>query len=246
MLPELLTFAQRAWLMALLVAWAGLLFGGLLSRKPQPGRAGRMPVQTRILSSAVLVVAGWSWVLFSRNTTYSGYANLIALGMTFGFLGDLFMARPLPVRQHVPAGMGAFGVGHLAYITAGLRFSAAPGLDAALPRFAAWAAWLLLGALGWYLVAGRRPKLTPLHWAALPYALLLASTAGVATGLTLQAPPFLPFALGAALFLFSDFLIALRLFSQRHFSRMDDLIWLTYGPGQMLIVYSVGAILAWP
>lgn len=243
MLTELTILPQRAWLIALLIAWAALLFGGLVARTPQPGRAGRLPVQTRILSSVMLVVAGWSWALFSRGTAAAGYATWIALGMTLGLLGDLFMARLLPAPEPVLAGMGAFGLGHLAYIAAGLRFGTQHGLDALLPRYGAWAAWLLIGVVGWYLVAGRGQKATPLHWIALPYSLLLASTAGVATGLTLQAYAFLPLALGAALFLFSDFLIALRLFSQRRFRQIDDLIWLTYGPGQMLIVFSVGAAL---
>ncbi len=244
MLAELESPVQRAWLIGLLIAWAALLFGGLLRRAAQPDRAGRMPVQTRILSSVMLAVAAWSWVWFSRDTAAAGYALWIAAGMTLGFVGDLFMARLLPVCPHVLAGMGAFALGHLAYITAGLRYGAEHGLDAALPRFTAWAAWLLIGGLGWRLIAGRSRKMTALHWAALPYSLLLASTAGVATGLALQSAAFVPFALGSALFLFSDLLIALGLFSQHHFARVDDLIWLTYGPGQMLIVYSVGMALA--
>ena len=75
----------------------------------------------------------------------------------------------------------------------------------------------------------------------MPYALLLASTAGVchrprASG----RPRLIPLALGAALFLFSDLMIAAKLFagSETRRIKIDDLIWLTYGPGQMLIVYT--------
>jgi hypothetical protein len=82
-----------------------------------------------------------------------------------------------------------------------------------------------------------------LHWVALPYALLLASTAGVATGLALQDTAFWPMAAGAALFLLSDLILAAQLFNGRRFRLIDDVIWLTYGPGQMLIVYSVAAAL---
>lgn len=238
------TLPQRAWLIGLLIAWSALLFGGLLWRTPQPGRAGRMPRQTRILSSAALVVAGWSWAAFVRGTGAADYATAIAAGMTLGFLGDLFMARLLPVAAHVLAGMGAFGLGHLAYIAAGLRFGATHGLDAAAPRFAAWGVWLLIGAVGWYLAVVRGQARTVVHWIALPYALLLASTAGVATGLALQTAAFWPFAAGAALFLLSDLILAAGLFGGARIPRSDDIIWLTYGPGQMLIVFSVGAALA--
>ena len=81
---------------------------------------------------------------------------------------------------------------------------------------------------------------TTLHWAALPYALLLASTAGFATGLALQDATLLPLALGAALFLLSDLILAAQLFNHLHFPLIGDVIWLTYGPGQMLIVYTLG------
>ena len=108
----------------------------------------------------------------------------------------------------------------------------------------------MLGLAGWYFVILRGAKPTALHRAALPYALLLASTAGIATGLALQAPAFWTMAAGATLFLLSDLIIAARLFSpegafgsQRHFYLIDNAIWLTYGPAQMLIVYSIAGAL---
>jgi hypothetical protein len=88
---------------------------------------------------------------------------------------------------------------------------------------------------------GHAPTL--LHWAALPYALLLASTAGFATGLALQDSTFLLLALGAALFLLSDLILAAQLFNHLQFPLIGDVIWLTYGPAQMLIVYTLGRAL---
>ena len=112
-----------------------------------------------------------------------------------------------------------------------------------------WTLWLVVGVIGWYLAVFRgQEKRSALHWMALPYALLLASTAGVVTGLAVQDPVFWPMAIGAALFVLSDLIIAGRLFnprplgSQRHSDLIDNTIWLTYGPGQMLIVYSVGSV----
>jgi hypothetical protein len=196
-------------------------------------------------SSAVLVAAGWSWAVLARESGAAAFALLIAVGMTLGFLGDLFMAKLLPVSPHVLWGIGAFGLGHVAYIAAILGYGTTQGLDAAGPRFGAWLVWLLIGAVAWYFVVfrGHASRPTALHWAALPYALLLASTAGFATGLALQNPAFVPLAIGAVLFLISDLILAAQLFAGRSFRLIDDVIWLTYGPGQMLIVYSVGAAL---
>jgi hypothetical protein len=201
-------------------------------------------------SSATLVVAGFSWYAFSRTTPAGGYALLVAIGMTFGFIGDLALAGFLPGSRNVIAGIVSFGIGHIFYISAILRFASAAGLTAPGPRWGALGFWLLVGLVGWYLVvyrgaaaAGIAP--TVVHWIALPYALLLASTAGLATGLALQDSRFIPLALGGSLFLLSDLILAGEMFSGLTFRLISDVIWLTYGPAQMLIVYSIGAVLAW-
>jgi hypothetical protein len=195
-------------------------------------------------SSLTLVLAAFSWAFFVRQTPAASYALLIAIGMVCGFMGDLWLAGVWPGGRSVIGGIAAFGIGHLFYITAFWRFANQTGLKDPARRLTALALWLLVGAVGWYLVVGRGHRLTPLHWAALPYALLLAGTAGVASELAWQDGRFIPLAIGAALFLLSDLILAGELFADLKFRFIGDLIWLTYGPGQMLIVYSVGAALS--
>jgi YhhN family len=235
-------FAQ-AWLLMLLALWAALLFGGFAFGKLNAERTRRMPTWTRIASSLTLVVAGWSWYAFTHGTAVGVYSLLVAIGMTLGCLGDIFLAELLPLKQTVLGGIAAFGLGHVAYIAAILSFANAHGLDAPGPRWSAEAVWLLIGLVAWYLVVYRGGKVGTLHYAALPYALLLASTAGFATGLALQASAFVPLAIGAVLFLASDLILAAELFNDRTFPLIGDIIWLTYGPAQALIVYSVNAAL---
>ncbi len=228
-------------LVLLLVGWATLLFGGYVAGRHAAVGERRMSRWTRIASSFVLVLAAWLSVVLAQGSNLGPFPLLIAVGMSLGFCGDLFLARLLPFPSHTLGGMAAFALGHVAYIVAGLRLAAVLGLDASGVRLISWLAWLLIGLLGWYFVVFRPQKQHDvLDWAALPYALLLASTAGVFTGLALQAAVLIPTALGAALFLFSDLMIAAKLFAGRETRRIniDDLIWLTYGPGQMLIVYT--------
>lgn len=243
MFPTTLTSMQRWWLILLLALWAVLLFGGFLFGKGDANH--HMPLATRIASSLVLVVAGWSWYALSRGGPGGAerYALFVALGMTFGFVGDLLMAGLIPFEPHVLAGMLAFGIGHLFYIAAFVGFGNQQGLNAPGPRWLAVAVWLVIGMVGWYAVVFRGQEPSILHWAALPYALLLASTAGFATGLAVQASAFIPLAVGAGLFFLSDLILAGQLFSGLTFPLIGDVIWLTYGPGQMLIVYSVAAVM---
>jgi hypothetical protein len=229
---------QRYWLMALLLLWAILLFGGFLFGHESV--AQRIPRWARMASSATLVLAGFSWYLFAPAGFAKTYALFIAVGMAFGFAGDLFMAGYFPGGRNVLGGIATFGIGHIFYIIAILRFSNQMGLDDPAKRWGALVGWLLVAVVAWYFLIFRGQETTTLHWAALPYALLLASTAGLATGLALQAPAFVLLAVGAALFLFSDLLLAAELFTGLKFNSIGDVIWLTYGPGQMLIVYSVG------
>ncbi len=233
---------QNLWLLGLLIVWAALLFGGFIFGKLDDQRTRRMPTWTRMSSSLTLVVAAWSGFFFNRNSAIESFALLIAVGMTLGFIGDLFMAELIPLGDHVMGGIAAFGLGHIAYIIAFLTFGDQKGLNGS--RWGAWIIWLLIGVVGWYIVVYRGQKVTPLHYAALPYALLLASTAGFATGLALQNSAFMPLALGTALFLLSDLILAAQLFNNVRFYLISDVVWLTYGPAQMLIVYSVGSALS--
>jgi YhhN-like protein len=244
MLAASLTDPQRAWLLALLILWVALLFGGFAFGRLNAERTRRMPAWTRIASSLALVVAAWSWCAFAAGGPADFYTLLIALGMSLGCLGDVFLADILPLRQPVLWGIASFGLGHIAYIAALVGLGSALGLDAAAPRWGALAAWLLAGLAGWYLVVWRgAAKRSVLHAAALPYALLLAATAGLATGLALQAPALAPLALGGALFLASDLILAAQLFSGLAFPLIGDVIWLTYGPAQALIVYAAATVL---
>ncbi len=225
----------RLWLAGLLVVWALFLFGGFLAGSGNPQR--RMPTWTRMASSMTLVVASLSWVLASRGSVIVPYAVLIAAGMIFGLAGDLTLAGVLPGGRSVLGGMAAFGIGHILYINAFIW------LGGAVAPWSALVGWWLVGAVGWYLVVYRNREPDLLLWAALAYALLLATTAGLATGLALQDPQFIPLAIGAGLFLLSDLILAGELFADLSFRYIGDLVWLTYGPAQMLIVYSVASAL---
>ncbi|MFN8373468.1 MAG: lysoplasmalogenase [Anaerolineae bacterium] len=240
-------------LTVLLIVWAALLCGGFVLGRPKAGTPQPPPRWTWLASSMVLVVAAWGWVFLVNYTTLAnngrfandttelsafGYALLIAIGMTLGFVGDIFMAR-----QNVMGGISAFGLGHIAYIAGLLWFSDAVGLNDSAIRLGAWVTWLIIGVIAWFITVYRGQQHTVLTWAALAYCLLLSSTAGFATGLAMQRSEFMPLALGTMLFLFSDLLITVQLFMQKRFRLMDDLIWLTYGPAQALIVYSVYAAL---
>lgn len=219
--------------------WGGLLFGSYVLCKPQPPRHNRIPVGVDLLSSGALVGAAWAL----RSATGSGpvrrFATRIAVGMTIGAVSDVLM------KINVPAGMAGFSLGHIAYISGILGLSDALGGSSPLRRYGAWAGWIGLGLLGWALVVHAGPKSgRPLSWAALGYCVLLASTAGVATGLMLQRPRYAPLVVGGTLFVLSDLIIAMRIFNPELFSRIPasvrgDIVWLTYGPAQALIVNSV-------
>jgi len=261
------------------VMWAVFLFGGGLIGKPDAEHTRRMPRWTRMVSSFVLVIAAWSYALLYREQVYADAAGLMAVGMTLCFIGDLFMAQLiLHDDRHILGGIGAFGLGHIAYIAAFLRLLSPSQalldwrmdysvneLNIVLPQptingLVLIGCWLF-AAIVWYRVIYRTAKeRTTLHLAALPYGLLLATTVGAALNLTLYAwnvysaatenrIAFLNLvraaipALGTLLFFISDFILAARLFNKAYFRMIDDWVWLTYGPGQMLIVYGMGLFL---
>ncbi|MDX2077165.1 MAG: lysoplasmalogenase [bacterium] len=216
-------------MIGLLALWAFLLFGGWIFGTYNPAQTHKIPTRNRMLSSAMLVSAGWLW-----SVSHGGNLALwVALGMTFGFLGDLFMAK-LIIKgdKAVLGGMSAFGLGHVCYII-GI-------LGTGQSNIAVWILMLLVAVALWYVVVYRTAKtVSTLHYAALPYSLLLASTAGFAGGVALTSSAFILMAIGAVLFLISDLILATQLFNGVHFKGIGDIVWLTYGPAQMLIVYAI-------
>lgn len=239
-MPEL-SGLERGWLFLLLALWAVQLGGGFLRGRLNAEETHRIPRPLRMGSSLTLVIAAVSWWLLLDTGPVRELALWIALGMAAGFAGDLFMAQLIVRGQAaVLGGMGMFGLGHVLYIVGLLRYASITGLDDSAARWGALAVALLIGALTWWRVVYRGASSRgPLPLVALPYALLLAATLGVGAGLALQATEFIPLALGAALFLFSDLVIAAQIFGGLHFRGIGDVIWLTYGPGQMLIVYAL-------
>jgi hypothetical protein len=225
------------WLACLLLIWASLLLGGFFLGQTDSAAHQRIPTWARMASSLTLVVAAWSYYVVTPRGKMALVSALIALGMTLGFIGDVFMADLLPAPQPVLPGITAFALGHLAYIVAIWYLGRIMGLKIVLARWLTWFCWLIAGSVGWFLIAYPSSASGSLRWIALPYTLLLASTAGLATGLALEVRGFIPLALGGCLFFVSDLILAGQLFDRFEFYLINAAVWLTYGPGQMLIVY---------
>jgi len=204
---------------------------------------GRMGASLVLVAAALL---GW---LRWRGASADRFIGLIAIGMALGTLGDFFNANLLqkfvPLPDQVLGGMASFGLGHIAYIWACFVAARVAGLKNHVARNVSVILWLLVATIGWYVIVyiGASEKTRPLVWPALPYSLLLAATAGFATGLAVQHRQFVPLAIGAALFFLSDMLLAIGMF-RGGLPHSTEWVWMTYSPGQMLIVF--GALLVCP
>lgn len=222
----------------LIAVWAGFLFGGFFYGKLNEDESRRMPIATRLLSSFTLVIAGWAWFAIARGTNVANFATFVAIGMTFGFIGDVFMAKVFAIEPHIIYGMLAFGIGHVIYII-GMGMIALPEHNANFHPMLIIFIWWFIALVLWYLVVFRGSERNTIIYLALPYAILLATTVGVAMTLTLQDASFILVMIGAILFLISDLVLAAQLFNNLHFKYIGDVVWFLYGPGQMLIVFGI-------
>jgi uncharacterized membrane protein YhhN len=230
--------------------WAIVLFGGTIASEigrgsPSVAANEQILLVSHLGSSVLLVTAAWIWFLSFSRSLASATVALFAVGMTAGAVGDFFNAGVLQDLVRLPdpvlGGMAAFALGHIAYIAACLRVAREQSFQSRGRRLAGIAFWEAFGTVAWFFVVYRHTNAGAgvLVWPALPYSLLLATTAGLATSLALEDRRFVPLAAGAVLFLFSDLILAFRLF-QGDFPMASHAVWMTYGPGQMLIVYSIG------
>jgi YhhN family len=242
----------RRLVVGIWILWACLLLGGtLLCESVRGGTIAIWKDQILLVShlgsSALLVAAGWIWFLGFNRSPAAVTCGLFAAGMTLGAIGDCFnggvLQKLIPLPDPVLGGIAAFALGHIAYITGCVRVAWQNGFHSSGKRLAAILFWQVFGIVAWFFVvyAGTNRGAGLLVWPALPYSLLLTGTAGIATYLALEDRRFLLLAMGAVLFLVSDLILAFRMF-HGEFAMAGHAVWLTYGPAQMLIVYSIGAV----
>lgn len=234
-----ITTVETLLFSGLLLTWAIFLFGGFIIGHAQATATRRMPLWTRMASSATLTTTAWLWAAISLGTQANALAICVALGMSASMVGDLFMAELFPVPQPVIPGIIAFGIGHLFYISGVWFISNQFPSDMLYLREYTLLAWLGIGGVGWLLAIFPAQKRRRVHYLALPYTLLLSGTVGLSMGLALHDSAFWLMTLGAILFLLSDLLLGLQLFRNVHFRYIGDVVWLLYSPGQMLIVLGV-------
>src|SRR5215510_13092503 len=97
-----ITFARspRRAVLALYALTAALLLLGLALGRPDARRRNRIPLPVRMLSSALVLAAALLLWKDADARTERG-ARLIAGGMGCDLLGDLVMAKVIPLPRHV-------------------------------------------------------------------------------------------------------------------------------------------------
>lgn len=237
----------RWLLIALWVIWAGLLVFGFLFGTPNSERTRRLALPVRMGMSVVLVVSAlvW-WRAGTVGTALATYGLLIFLGMTFGFLGDLFMARVIPTFNEVIFGILAFGIGHICYILAILQVGMVLDLDSGRSQLilliAFWGAAIFL----WLRFVRTPSRPAIMNAGTLVYSLLLSGMTALTFALAWQAGRLWPLALGGLSFLASDLILGNQIMRGSRWYLISDVVWATYTVGQMLIVFSTGIALNLP
>lgn len=224
----------------IIMFWGILLFGGLLFSGRKPKGNQQIPRWARLGSSCVLAIGAWLWFAISLGAIVDALIIWIALGMSLSLLGDVLLSGILQRRHALLEGMGAFAIAHIAYIIGLL----AVGQALHLADWQRHLPWLLLfvvtSGTGWYLVVFFKQSYRTLaHYVALPYTILLSTTAGLSVIIALQNPFFSLLSVGTILFLLSDLVLAVALFRYAQRAWLHDVVWVLYGTGQMLIVFGL-------
>lgn len=236
------SIAQRLlWIGWLLTLLASFVAGWTLTSWWDGAR-----LDLRMVSCLLLVVAAWTGWWSLRRTKVATAMAAVAVGMTLGFygdshVGDRFWWPPFPHK--IVGGIVFYSIGHLAYVAACLLIRRVERLAAGLRWWAPIAAWQLVALVSWAGVALSSSEEAQLRGPTLIYTLLVAATPGCATALAVQRRAFAWMAWGGAMFLASDVLLAWQLF-HGSFPGIDELTWINYGGGEMLIVYGAMAALA--
>ena len=219
--------------LAVLALCAAVVYGLRFATREEKGWLGAAvkTASTGFLALAVVLAAAgggaWFW--------------LVPLSLALGALGDLCLA--LKGERLFLAGVGAFGLGHLAYTGGFLLRSGALGFDGV-----SGAEGLALAVLLALLVSTEvwlAPRTGGLRGPVRGYVALIGLM-GVAAVLLPDAPGQGVLRAGAALFILSDLMLAVEMFVARDPGLRRGLalaLWPAYWGGQALIAW--GALAFW-
>jgi hypothetical protein len=245
-IPKRCGVQQAGTFLVLWLGWLVTLVASFVAGQTSHLWWDKARLDLRMISCLLLVVAAWiaSWAL--RHTQYRLAMLLVAVGMTLGFYGDSHVGDRFwwPAFPHpIVGGILFYGIGHLAYVAACWSIGRVASMSGGQRWWTPIAIWQIVALLAWAAVALTSDKEPGLRVPTLLYTLLVAATPGFATALAVQRRAFAWMALGGAMFLASDVLLAWQLF-HGSFAGIDELTWINYGGGEMLIVYgAIGALL---
>lgn len=188
----------------------------------------------RLSTSWILAVC--AWIIFATSTALRTPALLIALGMTFGAIGDLVLADVIPLPKRMISGIIVFSIGHLCYIAGFSQTAQVLGLNDPFAGSLLWVAFVLAAAFLWFFLIYNPAKSRVLNLGSLFYGWLIAIMAGTAAALALSDPRFTLTAIGGVLFLISDIILGNRELRDNGWFLVHDVVWVLYITGQALIV----------
>lgn len=235
---------MKVTLVACWVGWLWMLGASFVAGWFQDAWWDGARLDLRMVSCLLLAVAAWSGWAGERGLPAGRIMLWVAVGMTLGFYGDSHVGTRFwwpPFPHSILGGIVFYGLGHLAYVAACSLAGRLAGLRGGWIWSGPILAWQCVALAAWAAVALTSAAEPGLRVPTLLYTLLVAATPGFATALAVQQKKFVWLALGGALFLASDILLAWQLY-HGSIRGIDELIWSCYGGGEMLIVY--GAIFA--
>lgn len=178
-------------------------------------------------TSVIAVLAPLPLSFLTAAPEYATTLVLLSVALGLSALGDLFLALEDQKKYFVP-GLGSFLLAHVAFVISFLPLASVPGASAA-------GLLVITAVLAGYLILQILPNLGALKLPVLAYFAVIMLMVAVAfsvreTGLVLG--------LGAALFAFSDSMIAVRKFL-RPFKGINETIWISYVIAQYVMTATV-------
>lgn len=217
-----------------------LLVYGIVRPKHNAARHGsQLQLSIRMLLSISLVISAFFLWMYDNGSDFS-YRQWVFWGMLLSFVGDLSMAKVIPWRQHLIAGMIAFAAAHVFYITAFMGTITVQGKAFSFfGFFAALLGYIMVLAVCW------------LYWIRNPQQSVLINIGALIYGLWVSGMSCFAFvfaialggvwwlaAIGGFLFVVSDLIIGITSVGTVQMKHSEIWIWLTYVTAQMGIIYA--------
>lgn len=211
----------------------------MLSRCKKEGKIdGELHTVVKMLFSFSMIIIAFTFWQLNESQIFNRYLLLIFIGMTFSAIGDMAMAKLIRAKDRLIMGMSFFSLAHVFYVLSYIQIT--KKLDYSFNKLTIiFPIGCIVSLCIWKFFVYNKDKSFKFNCVSLIYSMVISTMAFLALNLAIESKgEFLVLAIGAVIFMISDFIISISEIKERGPKNQSIWVWITYVIAQICIIYN--------